>query len=239
MRLRRILAAAIVTSLAAPAALLTTATPTAAATATKIVGGTDGKPWIYRSYSSAGQPGGPVFGDTLRLDIEVVDSNGAQVYAGTLTVQRQMPGKDWKTIKTATSAYLYDSIKATGNANYRVLYSGSGDYSPSDSGVKAKVQRKIDIKNVGDRKVVLQGKVSPKYKGKVVIYKKKGKKWVKAKTVRTNKKSVFKTPLPAPRSGRYYWNVKIKGSRTFAASQTGKFYTYSYRPAAQRLQSGR
>ncbi|RYJ05105.1 MAG: hypothetical protein EON52_13315 [Actinomycetales bacterium] len=228
MRLRRILAAAIVTSLAAPAALLTTAAPASAATATKIVGGTEGQSWIYRSYSSAGQPGGPVFGDTLRLDIEVQDANGAQVYDGTLTVQRQLPGKSWKTLKTSTSAYLYDSIKAAGNANYRVLYSGAGDFSPSDAGVKSKVQRKIEIKNVGDRKVVLQGKVSPKYKGKVVIFKKNGKKWKKVKTVRTNKKSTFRTPLPAPRSGRYYWNVKIKGSKTFAPSQTGKFYTYSY-----------
>lgn len=234
MRLRRILATAVTLTLAAPVALLTTAAPTSAATATKIVGGTDGKSWIYRSYSSAGQPGGPVFGDTLRLDIEVVDANGAQVYDGTLTVQRKLPGKGWKTLKTSTSAYLYDSIKAAGNATYRVSYSGSGDFSPSTAGAKSKVQRKIAIKNVGDRKVVLQGKVSPKYKGKVMIFKKNGKKWKKIKTVRTNKKSTFRTPLPAPRSGRYYWNVKIKGSKKFAASQTGKFYTYSYRPTAPR-----
>lgn len=226
MRLRRILAAAVVTALAAPAALLTTSTTASAATATQIVGGSQGKGWIYRS-SSATQPGAPVFGDTFSLSINVV-AGSTQVYDGTLTVQRQLPGQEWKTIKTSDQAYLYDSIKAVGNASYRVLYSGSGDYSPSSAGVTSQVQRKLDYQNVGSRTVVLAGKVSPKYKGKITVFKQQGKKWKKFKTIKSNKKGKFRTPLPAPRSGRYYFKLEIPASRTFAKTQSGKFYTYSY-----------
>ena len=226
MRLRRILAAVVVTTLATPAALLTTATTASAATATQIVGGTDGKGWIYRTSSVATQPGAPVFGESFSLSIEV-RAGSTQVYDGTLTVQRQLPGKDWKTIKTSDSAYLYDSIKAVGNANYRVLYSGSGDYAPSSDGVSSKVQRKLAYRDVGGRTVVLAGKVSPKFKGKVLLFKQQGKKWKKFKTLRTSKKGTFRTPLPAPRSGRYYFRLEIPASRAFTKTQSGKFYTYS------------
>ena len=226
MRLRHLVAAALTTVLAAPTALLAGTAPAHAATATQIVGGTDGKPWIYRSGSYANQPGPTIYGESLSLSIEV-EADGNQVYDGTLTVQRKLPGKDWKTVRTASSAYLYDSIKAVGNAAYRVIYSGTADYAPSSAGATSTVQRKLTFKNVGDRKVVLSGKVAPKYHGKVIFYKKHGKKWAKYKAVRTNKKSHFKTSLPAPRKGRYYWKIEIPKSRAFAKTQSGKFYTYS------------
>lgn len=228
MRIRRHLTALLATTLVAGAvSLVGVAAPASAATATKIVGGTDGKGWLSASDYRT-QPGVPVYGDSLSLSINVQTDTGEQVYDGTLTVQRQLPGKDWTTIKTATSAYLYETIKAVGNANYRVLYSGSGDYSPSDAAVKSKVQRKIEVKNVGTRKVVLSGKVSPKYKGKAIIFKKQGKKWKKWKTVRTNKKSQFRSALPAPRKGKFYWKVEVPSSKAFSKSQTGTFSTYSY-----------
>ena len=164
------------------------------------MGGTDGKAWIYRTSSYATQPGAPVFGESLSLSINVV-AGATQVYDGTLTVQRQLPGKDWKTIATSASAYLYDTIKAVGNANYRVLYSGSGDYAPSSAAVTSKVQRKLTYKNAGTRRVVLSGKVSPKYKGKVIILKQQGKKWKKFKTVRTQQQGQVQDAAAGPAHG--------------------------------------
>ncbi|MBZ5740398.1 hypothetical protein [Nocardioides mangrovi] len=230
MRTRRLLGTMIASVLTVGTmTLVGTASPASAATATKIVSGTDGKKWIYPGYSSnSKQPGAIVYGTTLSLSINVEDSSGNQVYDGTLTVQRQLPGQAWKTIKTSDSAYYYGSTKAVGNAKYRVLYSGTSDYSPSAAGVSGKVQRKLTYQNVGDRRVVLKGKVSPKYKGKVTVFKKQGKKFKKYKTVRTNKKGGFKTPLPAPRRGKFFWKMEIKSSKTFATTQSGKFYTYSY-----------
>ena len=222
MRLRRILAAAVVTTLAAPTALLTTATEASAATATHIASG-----WIKPSSSYHTQPGPMVYGDSISLAIKVLDPSNNTVYEGSLKVQRQLPGKAWTTIKTTSSSYLYDTIKAVGNAKYRVLYSGTSSYAPSGAGVTASVQRKITFRDAGGDRVLLVGKVAPRYHGKVTILKKAGKRWKRYKVLKTNRRSQFKTPLPAPRRGKYYWKIQIAASRTFAKSQTGTFYTYT------------
>ena len=227
MRLRRILAAAVVTSLAAPAALLTTAAPASAATATSIVSGTEGKGWIYPS-SYRSQPGVPRYGDTLSLSINVVTDGGSQVYDGTLTVQRLLPGGDWKTIATSSSAYLYDSTTAVGNATYRVLYGGSGDYAPSDAAVTGKIQRRLDLTAVSGKRAGIKGKVSPKYHGTVLVLKKQGKQWKKFKTVRTDKRSRFVVYLPAPRRGKYFWRIQIASNKAFATTNSQTYYTTKY-----------
>ena len=61
----------------------------------------------------------------------------------------------------------------------------------------------------------------------MTIFTQHGKKWRKYKTVRSNKRSHFSTPLPAPRRGKYYWKVEIASSKAFAKTQSGRFYTYS------------
>lgn len=234
MKTRRFLGTLLATVLAATSlSLVTSASPASAATATKIVGGTSGKKWIYPGYPSNQQPGAIVFGTKLQLSINVKAANGDQVYDGSLKVQRKQPGKGWKTIKKSSSAYLYSSTKAVSNAKYRVLYSGTSTYAPSGAGVKAKVQRKLTYKNVGTRKVILKGNVAPKVRGKVAIMKKRGKKFVKFRVVRTNKQGVFRVGLPAPRKGRFYWRIEMGANKWFAKTQTGQFYTYSYRSAAR------
>ncbi|WP_284534050.1 hypothetical protein [Nocardioides sp. T2.26MG-1] len=216
------------TLLAGPAlAVVATATPAAAVTATHVVGA-DGKPWIagpgYRT-----QPGVPVYGDTLSLSINVVTDSGEQVYDGTLTVERQLAGQTtWTTVATSSSAYLYDSITAKGNAIYRVTYSGSGDYSPSSDAVAARIQRKLGISVKEGRSIIVTIKVSPKYRGAITVLKKQGKQWKKFKSVRTNAKSRATFTLPAPRRGKFYWKFTIRSSKAFAATQSPTYYTYKY-----------
>jgi hypothetical protein len=228
MRFRRLIAAVTATLLAGPAiAIVATASPAAAVTATHVVG-SDGKPWIVGpSYRT--QPGVPVYGDTLSLSINVVTDSGEQVYDGTLTVERQLAGRStWSTVATSTSAYLYDSIKAQGNATYRVTYSGSGDYAPSSDAVSASIQRKLDVGVKEGRKIVVTIKVAPKYHGAITVLKKQGKKWKKFKTVRTNAKSRASFTLPAPRRGKFYWKFTIRADKAFAATQSPTYYTYQY-----------
>ena len=76
------------------------------------------------------------------------------------------------------------------------------------------MQRKLQYENVGSRHVVLSGKVSPKDKGKAIIFKKHGKKFKKFKKVSINKKGKFKTPLPAPRKGRFYWKIAVPSNKS-------------------------
>ncbi len=231
MRIRRhltaLLATVMVSSTVALVGVATTA-PASAATATQVVSGTSGKPWIYPS-SYRTQPGAPVYGSSLSLSINVKTTDGTSVYDGTLKVQRQLPGQSWTTIKSSSSAYIYDSIKAAKNANYRAVFTPSTpEFAASSSTKTVKVQRKITYKNVGNRKVVLRGKVSPKTSGSMLVYKQSGKTWKRYKAARLNSNSVFQMGLPAPRKGRYYWKLVIPAGKGFVKSQTGRFYTYSY-----------
>ncbi len=228
MRIRRLLAALTTAAVAGPAlAVVATTAPAAAATATHIVG-SDGGAWISGpSYRT--QPGVPVFGDSLSLSINVVTDSGEQVYDGTLTVERQLAGQStWTTVASSTSAYLYDSVKAAGNAVYRVVYSGSGDYAASTDAVQAKIQRKLDISAKDGRTIVFTIKVSPKYKGALTVLKKQGKTWKKYKTVRTNSKSRVSFSLPAPRKGKFYWRFTIRSAKAFATTKSPTYYTYRY-----------
>jgi hypothetical protein len=233
MQLRRLLSAVVATAVVAPAAVLATTTAASAATATKIVSGTSGKGWIYASPYRT-QPGVPKYGDTLNLSINVKTTSGARVYDGTLTVQRKLAGaSSWTTVKRSSSAYMYDDIKAVGNATYRVLYSGGSDstatYAPSAAAVKSKVQRKINDKISGRHKLTFHGKVVPNYKrSKVTIQwkKKKHGHWKKYKVVKTNKKSKFAARVGAPRRGYWYFRAVIPGGKKFVASTTGTWRTY-------------
>lgn len=229
MHLRRILSAVVATAVVAPAAVLVTSATASAATATKIVSGTSGKNWIYDS-SYRTQPGVAVYGDTFSLSINVETTSGAQVYDGTLTVQRKLVGEStWTTVKTSSSAYLYDSIKARGNASYRVLYSGTSTYAASGASVSSKVQRKINDTITGSRKLTFHGKVAPLYKrGKVIVQwkKKKAGAWKKYRVVRTNAKSKFAATVGAPRRGYWYFRAVLPASKKFAASSTGTWRTY-------------
>ncbi len=228
MRIRRLLAAVATAALTGPAlVVVATTAPASASTATHVVG-SDGKPWIAGpSYRT--QPGVPVYGDTLSLSIQVVTDAGDQVYDGALTVQRQLAGQStWTTVASSTSAYLYDSVKAAGNATYRVLYSGSGDYSPSSDAVSASIQRKLDISPTTGRTAGMKVKVSPKYKGAITVLKKQGTKWKKFKTVRTNSRSRVSFSLPAPRTGKYFWRLVIGSGKAFATTQSSVYYTYKY-----------
>jgi FlaG/FlaF family flagellin (archaellin) len=227
MHLRRLLAATVATALVGPAALVAAGSPASAATATRIVG-SDGKAWLTAGYRS--QPGVPAYGDSLSLSVNVETTAGQQVYDGTITVQRQLPGRDWTTIKSASSAYLYETIKAVGNANYRVLYSGSGDYAPSTAALSSKVQRKLDITAQSGKRLGLEGKVAPKGKNKIVVLKKQGKKWKHFKSVRSNKKGRFfaKLPAPASRGAKLFWRLEINGSKAFAKTRSITYYTTKY-----------
>ncbi|WP_182526600.1 hypothetical protein [Nocardioides dongkuii] len=222
MRVRRLLAAVISTALVAPMASLvaTSASPASAATATRIVSAYAERPFIY-SVSSPLE-----FGDSLSAGINVVDPAGNQVFDGSLTLQRQLAGQSsWTTVATSSTAYMYESVKAAGNATYRVLYSGDATYAASSAAIAVKVQRKIEIGGLTGRKAGFKGKVKPKDKTKITVLKKQGKKYKKFKALKSNKKGRFSMVLPAPRNGRFHWKIVFKGSRKFASS-TIKGSTY-------------
>ncbi len=226
MRVRRIVGSLVTAALVAtPLSLAATSSPAAAATPTT-VGSYSSSGWLSTSgYKS--QPGATVYGDTVYYSVSIKSSTGDYVDSGTTYVQRRLAGSSaWSTIASASGSYVSGDTRAVKGATYRVIYSGSSEFAPTSAAKTLPVQRKITVANRGHHRVLLVGKVGPKYRGKVAIFKKHGRHWKRWKVVKTNRKSTFKSYLPAPRKGRYYWQVRIPGSRGFAKSNSGTFWTY-------------
>lgn len=68
------------------------------------------------------------------------------------------------------------------------------------------------------KKVQLQKKACPK----------KSCKWKTVKQVKTNAKGRYKTKIFAPRSGRWKWRVKVKGSKGFGTTK-GETWTVFFK----------
>ena len=165
--------------------------------------------------------------------IEITGNSGATLYVeriGPLNAPVIVLTHGW-----AMDSTIWYYAKRDLSKNFHVIawdLPGMGKSKPATPSTIGLSEFASDLRSVmdlaGDRKVVLSGKVSPKYKGKAIIFKKQGKKWKKWKTLRTNKKSKFSSPLPAPRNGKYFWKVELPSCSAFAKSQTGTFSTYSY-----------
>ena len=122
------------------------------------------------------------------------------------------------------------------NTTYKVVYSGYAaqteyehNYAPSESvPFTVRVQRDVTI-NKAKKRLTIKGKVKPTYKNKkVIIHRKKGKRWIKHKTVKTNRKSVFQVTLPpAPRGKKLYFRITVPGSSQYV-KYSEVWYTYSY-----------
>lgn len=231
MRLRRLLAATLATTLLSPAAALAAASPAASAEATQIVGSSGG-PWLVPS-SYRTQPGAPVYGDSIPLSIDVKTSDGDQVFDGALIVERLLAGQStWKTVASSTSAYLYDTIKAVGTATYRVRYAGNETYAPSETSRGLKVQRDLNATPVNkDGKLFIKGKVAPEYAGKkVVVQRRDGKKWTKFSVVRTTSKSAFtaRAKAPAKRGAKVKHRVVVAAGGRFVTSTSPTYVATRY-----------
>jgi hypothetical protein len=229
MKLRRAIGSLIATVLAASAlGVVGTAAPAAAQEATVVSTYSSSGQWIYVSDYQQ-QPGVPVYGSQYYYSIVIMTASGSAAIGSdaVTTLQRLDAGSStWVTVDQATGPNLSGYLKADRSSTFRVTYSGNDTYAPVSADAAMNVQRKMTVSNKGVRKVLLVGKVSPTYRGKVFILKKHGKKWKTWKVVRTNKRSVFKSGLPAPRRGRYYWKAVIKPSDGFVGTDSGTFYTY-------------
>lgn len=144
----------------------------------------------------------------------------------------------------------YNDIKPDSNTAFRVVYSGYTATSDSEdtflpaqsADVPLPVTHKFKT-NVGKNKskkgTVIKGKVKPKYKkSKITILwkKKENAKYKKLRTIRTNKKSKFRTKLPAPRKvgPKYYFVFVTKGDKYFSPSSLGIYTSKGFFRTATR-----
>jgi hypothetical protein len=159
--------------------------------------------------------------DDLSINGAVTTAAGGSVYYGSVALQvYSAKNPVWTTIQTDDSAgsYFFFDIKPDSNSLYKVVYSGTtasnGDvYTPSESAPLAVgVNRKAVFKTPG---LFLVGKIKPDFKRKkVVLKRKKGKKYVAWKKVRTNKKGVFRVKAPNKRGFKF--SVTIPSDKKYA-----------------------
>jgi hypothetical protein len=183
------------------------------------------------------------YGDELYISVDVASSDGYSPGGtdGTVTLFAMEAGSSaWVPVATAANTYssFYD-VKPRVTTAYKVVYSGFTDpdqgtygdnYTPSESApFTIGVTRKVKIDNAKAR-LTIKGKIKPDYKrNKVKVQIKKGKRYVKFKTIKTTRKSTFQVRLPAPRRGnRLYFKITVPGNAKFL-SYSEVWYTYSYR----------
>ena len=182
------------------------------------------------------------YGDDLYVSVDVASSDGYSPGGtdGTVTLYAMEAGTSaWVPVTTAANTYssFYD-VKPRASTAYKVVYSGYTDpdtvygdnYGPSESApFTIGVTRNVKIDNAKAR-MTIKGKIKPDYKrNKVKVQIKKGKRYVKFKTVKTTSRSTFQVRLPAPRRGnKLYFKITVPGNSKFL-SYSEVWYTYSYR----------
>jgi len=227
MNARRIIGSALATALAATSlgVVATAAAPAQAidTVQTRIVPSNVDR-GVISSYSTPAK-----YGDSLNVNVNVegfVNGVWTQVYAGSVTVTEQLAsGAAPTTVASNTSAYVYNSFPAHGNATYTVTYSGGTggypqvNYAPATASFAGPaVQRKLTTKTISGKRAGFKGKLSPATKTKITVLKKTGKKYKKFKTLRTKANGRFTVVLPAPRRGKFHWRIIFAGDSSFVAS---------------------
>ncbi|UUZ60398.1 hypothetical protein [Nocardioides sp. B-3] len=141
-------------------------------------------------------------------------------------------------VATGTSPYssFYD-VKPTMNTSYKVVYSGYTATSTYDDNYVASESAPFTVAVVRDVKIdnakarmTIKGKVKPDYKNqKVKIKVKKGKRYVKFKTIKTTSKSTFQVRLPAPGAAPRSSSSRSRspGNAQFV-TYSDVWYTYTY-----------
>lgn len=171
-----------------------------------------------------------VYGDYVGIfGGDVKDSTGNDVTSGSADLQRKLPGKGWKTIKSDDSAgfLFFGSIDshAHGNAQYRVHFLGDSTYAATYSNV-VKVATYWDLNDQGVCRAhcVLKGKLAPKAKHhRVTIQVKHGHHWKTYKVVKTNAKSKWSSSVVATRGAGTHYRAVVGSTKSLHKTTSGSW----------------
>lgn len=150
-------------------------------------------------------------GDSITLSPDVNKAtDGGSVSYGAVSLYVSTPSVPaWTLVATGTNTYSGVEVKPATNASYKFVYSGytatstyQDNYVASESAPFAVgVKRKAKFSTPG---LFLKGKIKPDFKKKKVkLTRKKGKKYVAWKKVKTNKKGVFQVKAPNRRGFKF------------------------------------
>ena len=132
-----------------------------------------------------------------------------------------------------TSGRFTFTTRSAGKAVYRLKYSGIGVVPPAQSKKKIKGSRNAHAKAFKrGGKIYTKGNVSPGWGNKNIIIQRKTSpkgNWGNWRSVRTNRKGAFQARLYSPRTGSFYYRVKVPASgKRWNAGTDGGWRVYRY-----------
>lgn len=152
-----------------------------------------------------------------------VTAGSDSVYVGSAKLQRRLPGKSWRNVKTdALMPYLdfgsYGS-KARGNVKYRVHYlggagTGTTTYAPSYSNVvTVRTAWNLHPKASCTTRCRFYGKLNPKAKHHKIVIQVKHHGWKRYQVIRTNRRSHWTVFVKPSRGNGTYYRAVVAGTK--------------------------
>ncbi len=145
------------------------------------------------------------------------------VYVGSAELQRRLPGKSWRNVKTDDVMPLLDfgqyGSKAWGNVKYRVHYlggtgTGTTTYAPSYSNVvTVHTTWNLHPKASCTTRCRFYGKLSPKARHHRILIQVKHHGWKRYQVIRTNRRSHWSVFVKPSRGNGTYYRAVVAGTR--------------------------
>lgn len=145
------------------------------------------------------------------------------VYAGSAVLQRRLPGKSWRNVKTDDTMPVLDfgryGSKAWGNVKYRVHYlGGTGTdttaYAPSYSNVvTVRTAWNLHPKASCTTRCRFYGKLSPKAKHHKILIQVKHHGWKRYQVIHTNRRSHWTVFVKPSRGNGTYYRAVVAGTK--------------------------
>jgi len=189
-----------------------------------------------------------LYGDTVApLAVTISDGTDTAPPVGAATLQRRLPGKDWKDQETdedLTDGVAFSNFKALSNAGYRVQYSGGTDDTTEPALTTSNTVKVLAYWNFKPTKAKYKGGLAFKWWGalaphvkhhRVVIQVKHGT-WKKYKVVRTNARSRWSVRVKAGHNHWVRYRAVVAGTKKLHKNGTAaKFMvTFSRTPVSHR-----
>jgi hypothetical protein len=185
-------------------------------------------------------PHNQLFGQLFTISGQVRFQQGGSTYAlqnaGVVLLRRPAGSSVWTTIASGRTnaankpTYAF-TVRARENSRYRVRFVGSRGYAPAHANVKVSVHRRLPsrLRQITASRLRLVGHVVPTWSGRRVRLFQRGCRhcaWRPLRSELTSSRSRFRFRVGAPRSGYWYFQVRVHGTTAFAPSVSATYRTY-------------
>ena len=150
-----------------------------------------------------------------------------------VTLYRQFDGRTkWVRVARKTTSQearpkFRFHVRASANADYRVVFAGNRRFQPSRKTTHVSVHRIFNAR-LRDGTGRFHGRVQPKYGNKVIYLDKRSCAtcgWHRVRSDRTGDQGGWSFRVRAPRSGRWWWRAWVPASRAYTRSFSAVFTT--------------